>query len=446
MRISLTGANGVVEPGKPQSLSGGFDPPILVQVTIPGALVTPTHQIIPLSGGDANFIVQPISSGKLKGAKVEFLSQGRKISEIPLPIKTNHGRLAKFLLALGILIPLLINFLPQLTYQQSFIDLNMQSQPAHLRPDEKTSRLDKSPTKGGSPVGTNSISNEKTSPNKSAETEAEKVQDPKQEKLSERTPGKPSALLQTEMLYDEQMPVLFVKYQVPGTKKDSQPPLKNNTSQPPTKSETSPKSEVENKDSKVQDASKPDKPKASSDNSKAPSKTLTKQPPSYEKLERFPPQSTRTESQGNTSLPRPGNAGSSSGENTSQFLPITGEDAIWAWTRHKLHQNGYPTKPLPPKVNPDQITRFFTVDRNYEITGESQKELTTSRMAAIGLYYMEPMLRFLYRVFIQFPRDVPLADLGFGLFFIALGVITWVLTGPNRKKIKGAVMDIRLAS
>jgi hypothetical protein len=433
MRISLTGANGDVEPVKPQSLSGGFDPPILVQVTIPGALVTPTHQIIPLSGGDANFIVQPISSGKLKGAKVEFLSQGRKISEIPLPIKANKGRLAKWLLALGILIPLLINVVPELSYQPQLIDPDKRTHNLPAGPGGKpliSEKLQQFGGIGGPGAGNKSNSKEKTSPTKSIEKTPEKAK----EKQAEKTPGKPSAF-QTDELSNKLLPVLLLGLQGPGSNKDTQPPLKNSSPQTPQPSKSL-------------------SPTASKDSGQNPSNNQSKQP-LVDKVESFPLASTAalSENQVSPAGTQPGNT-ADPGRNDFAYqnksdlaLPTyRGEDAIWSWVRHKLHHSGYPTKLLPSKDNPDQISRFLTVDRNYEITGESKKELTTSRMAAVGLYYLEPALRWLYRVFIQFPKDNPLADLGFGLFFIALGVIAWVLTSPNRKKIKGAVMDIRLAS
>lgn len=116
LKVSLTGVNGEVETLRPQPQSGGFDPPVVVQVSVPGAIVTPPHVIIPVSGGEAQFVVQPIMTGRLTGARVEFLSQGRKVSEVPLPMKVNRGYLAKFFLLLAVLLPLLINFLPDLTH------------------------------------------------------------------------------------------------------------------------------------------------------------------------------------------------------------------------------------------------------------------------------------------------------------------------------------------
>lgn len=134
------------------------------------------------------------------------------------------------------------------------------------------------------------------------------------------------------------------------------------------------------------------------------------------------------------------------GDVTRSTIGYRGEDAIWAWIRHKLHTNGYFTKSVPQQDHADELGRFFAVDRRYEITQDSNRDWSTSRVTAISLYYIEPALRLIYRVFIQFPKEWPMADLGYALFFIALGIIIWVLTGPNRRKIKGGVMDIRLAT
>jgi hypothetical protein len=116
LKVSLTGSNGEVESLRPQSQSGNFDPPVVVQVSVPGAIVTPPHVIIPVSGGEAQFVVQPIMTGRLSGARVEFLSQGRKVSEVLLPMKVNRGYLAKFFLLLAILLPFLIHFMPMPTH------------------------------------------------------------------------------------------------------------------------------------------------------------------------------------------------------------------------------------------------------------------------------------------------------------------------------------------
>lgn len=418
MRISLTGANGDVEPAKPQSLSGGFDPPILVQVTIPGALVTPSHQIIPLSGGDANFLVQPISSGKLKGAKVEFLSQGRKISEIPLPIKANKGLLSKWLLALGILLPIVINFMPNLSYRLQSIDVSDKGAPS---PSSGNNRL--SPNFGGTnPTGkarttpTNSLekNNKVTVPSKSSETSPEKSP----EKAPEKFPEKKSVKSPSLTYSFDAVEVFAI-----ATLIAVQDPAKNATD--PTKSDSKP----------------------SLENKALPSKSETTRPPvRLENNARVGP-SNVTLDKDNKSIATQNSTNSTSElEVTDHLITYRGEDAIWAWIRHKLYQQGYKTKTIPGKEYEDRVSQFLIVNRNYEITGESSKELSTSRIGVIGLYYLEPVLRFLYRVFIQFPKDIPLADLWYGLFFIALGIIAWVMTGPNRKKIKGSVMDIRLAS
>ncbi len=100
--------------------------------TVPGAVVTPPHVIVPLTGGDAHFYVQPLMPGKLVGAKVEFLSQGRRIGEVPLRMKANRGRLAKWLFFFALILPFVINFFPEL----SFTD-KVRPAPAKPAPEEK---------------------------------------------------------------------------------------------------------------------------------------------------------------------------------------------------------------------------------------------------------------------------------------------------------------------
>jgi len=396
MRISLTGANGEADLVKPQSLSGGFDPPIVIQVTIPGALVSPNHQIIPLSGGDANFIVQPISSGRLKGAKVEFLSQGRKISEIPLPIRANKGRLAKWLFFIGILLPFLINFMPELVYQDR---PSLTGEPIRRNPVAGATRVSiNSSTNPDQPRSENQKAGEaeknasaKTPPQKSPEKAPAKSVDKKEGK----TPGKPSTSILNINPLHSLVSGLFIALQ----------PVETNRAQRNTS----------DADNKATDAA---------GQTQAPGK-----------------KSTENGKAENSDSPMSG-----SDVISSRSINYRGENAIWAWIRHKVNLNGYTTIAVSPGINPGEISRFFSVDREYQITGETSNEWTSGRVGAMALYYLEPALRLLYRVFIQFPRDIPLADLGYCLFFIALSVVVWILTGPNRKKIKGSVMDIRLAS
>lgn len=386
MRISLTGANGEADLVKPQSLSGGFDPPIVIQVTIPGALVTPAHQIIPLSGGDANFIVQPISSGKLNGAKVEFLSQGRKISEITLPIKANKGRLAKWLLFFGILLPFLINLMPELVYQdRSFPFVEpLRRGPVTAKDSVTTLSIPSPPPAVNQKTG----EGEKNPPvKKPPEATPEKVPG----KTSEKSSSKSSASLVEFNQLQYLMSELLVAVQPPATNRAAR------------------KLSVFDK-----------KPVGTSGQVQVPNK---QQPDT-----------------GNTNHETP-----SVDFNNSRYATYRGEDAIWAWIRHKVNVNGYTTRAVSPEINPVEISRFFSVNRNYQIIGETSTDWNLSRVGALGLYYFEPVMRLLYRVFIQFPRDIAFADVGYGLFFIALSIIAWVLTSPNRQKIKGSIMDIRLA-
>lgn len=249
LRISLLATGGATA-FKPQVLSGGFDPPIVIQVTAPGAQVSPNHLVVPISGGEASFSVMPIKAGRLKGAKIEFLSQGRAVSEVPLAMKAHRAYFAKLLMMVGLLLPLVINLFSNFTFVEQ-------------QPNQRS-----------------------------------------------------------EVTYQNQ-------------------------------------------------------------------------------------------------------------------------EAISAWVRNKLTQNGYQANLLPRPEN--QQENLFDFSRKIEITQDTKAEWSTKRATALGLYYSEPTLRFLYRNFIELPQKFPFGDLIAGLALFALGFLFWLLFGSSSRKLKGAVMDIRLA-
>jgi hypothetical protein len=133
------------------------------------------------------------------------------------------------------------------------------------------------------------------------------------------------------------------------------------------------------------------------------------------------------------------------GTDTPAGIVRRGEDAIWAWTRNLLEQAGYPTK-LSKTESLDAIGTLLTAQREYEITGECRQEWSTQRLMAVIMYYVEPVARLLYRFLIDFPKSWAFGDLIVPLFFLALAAIAWILTSPNKRKIKGNVLDIRLAA
>lgn len=405
LRVTLKGADGESEAVKPQSLSGGFDPPIVVQVTVPGALVTPSHQVIPVSGGEANFMVQPMKAGRLAGAKVEFLSQGRKVSEVPVPMKANRGRLAKTLLWLGILLPFIINFFPSLT----FVETKPGARPGGIDPDIVDTgvvRALTTPQMGGAggnrPTKDNQDNTKgndktKTAPKKDADAPPKKdAETPPKKDAASPAPSnplnlKPSAAGKKASLDNPSdikalLITGLVAIQPPEAKKDDKP--QENAKDSKTKN-----GETEN----------------------------TGRPPGLEK--QTPSQTGKAPNTGT--------------------VTYQNEDAIVAWVRSKLVQNGYQTKPL--QRNPEDDTGILSFPRKYEITQESNADWSTKKVTAIALYYCEPVLRFCYRIFIDFPKNWQFGDLILALIVLTVGAFVWLFTGPNRTKIKGAVMDIRLA-
>src|SRR5262249_26290928 len=71
------------------------DVPVLVRLSIPGALVTPTEAPLDATqpGSQTTFYVTPLARGRLRDAKVEVRQRGRLLQEIPLPVKGSSQRL-----------------------------------------------------------------------------------------------------------------------------------------------------------------------------------------------------------------------------------------------------------------------------------------------------------------------------------------------------------------
>ena len=442
MRVSLVSGDGnTPEANVIQSLSGGFDPPIVVQVTAPGALVTPPHLVIPISAGEANFNVQPLISGPIKGAKIEFLSQGRKVAEVPLTMRANKGGWAKFFLWLGLLLPFIINFFPDLVFTEqrgsrasSYEPENFDLGPIRIRP---------SMGQGGAAGGGNSKPQSKTpdkskAPDKAApskndqpKADAPKKDDAGKDNVEKKTPEAPSKAPVNKNHVPAKKAILLpdinqwrlahtlITLQSPGDDKPAQKPVEKTL----------------NKDAPKQDT---------------PSKTAE---PSDQPKTQF----GLSESATIRSLSRPADArppgGTGAGNQpttTKTADPIAAatityqnEDAIWAWARSKVQANGYQTRVMP-RLGSD-MNSLLGFDRKFEITEDSKSDWSLKKIGAITLYYIEPGLRFLYRIFIDLPRNWPFADLLYGLIFLGLGIFLWIYTGPNRTKVKGKVMDIRLA-
>lgn len=382
LKVTLTGVSGEAEAFKPQTLSGGFDPPVVVQVTVPGALVTPPHVIIPISGGEANFVVQPLMTGKLVGAKVEFLAQGRKVSEVALPIKANRGTLAKLLVVFALLLPFLIHFLPVPTFEER-PEVKAPPIQSMMRPRRQPPATVAVPAKNPSKTESNAPAPEKKT-----------IEAPEKTRTSDKQPEKNSEKTAQDLTANTFLSLLLM----------------------------------------IQDSGK--------------TTEKTGQPPAEKVAPAEPANASRRQGGGGTTLgvtrqnfpepePKPGSEAPAG-------IVRRGEDAIWAWTRNLLEQAGYPTK-LVKTESLNAIGTMLSAQREYEITGECRQEWGTQRLMAVIMYYMEPVARLLYRFFIVFPKTWAFGDLILPLFFLALAAIIWIFTSPNKRKLKGTVMDIRLA-
>lgn len=397
VEVTLAGSNGMPEPFKPQA--GALEPPMVVQLTVPGAIVTPPHVIIPISGGVASFVVQPLMKGKLSGAKVEFLAQGRKVSEIALPMRANKGTLAKFLFLFAIALPFLIHFLPTPSYYDRG---RVAENPMDRRPlPGNENSKDGAGNKTGMPPG--------KAPGKGGPGKNEAVKsDPAKNEAAKNDPSK------TE-----------------PTKAD---PAKNEINKSePAKNEKNEKSKENGK------------PAAQLDRSRTGQRVLpgaTPQPP------------VRKDEFG-SKIQRGGQGG---GGATATVAPppteqitmlgttYNGEDAIWAWIRTQVERAGYDTERVKMNTESmDGLTSLVTADRRYQIVGENVSDWGTGRVVAMGLYYCEPVLRLIYRLLIVFPKNFAFGELIYAGVFLLLAILVWLFTGPSRRKIKGSLMDIRLA-
>lgn len=414
LRVTLTGLNDA-ETVKPDTQSGGFDPPIVVQLSVPGALVTPPHVIMPISGGEAHFTVQPMISGKLTGARIEFLAQGRKVSELALPMKANRGYLAKSLLVLALLLPFLIHWFPDLAYVSRI-------NPARSITTSRTSFP-------GQPRGTAPAKNP-AQPAKKIESKVAATEPAKSENKTAPAPEKKTETPEkktppTTSLFDVSPPLVMVTLLVPVQEKEA-------SKQPPVSKE-------ETKESAKQSAP-PTKQPAPTSPAPAPMKGRGPM-----LVGSSSPGGIGPRLQGGGDGPGSGASGENSYIEKTDGTRYTGEDAIWAWVRGLLDREGYATKLTTSATYATSVGSLLSFDRKYEISRESSLDWSTNRLVACTMYYVEPVLRFLYRIFIVLPLALPFGELILSLILLALAGLIWMYTNPNRRKLKGPMMDIRLA-
>jgi hypothetical protein len=83
---------------------------LTVRPLIPGAQVTPAE--LPLDprtpAAKATFYVTPVARGRLGEARVQLVSQGRSVQEVPLKMRSVTQRLTWVLAALTVLVPILL--------------------------------------------------------------------------------------------------------------------------------------------------------------------------------------------------------------------------------------------------------------------------------------------------------------------------------------------------
>ncbi len=83
---------------------------VTVRPVVPGALVAPAELPLEVSrpGARATFHVTPLARGRLPGAGVRFLYDGRLLHELATPMRVRTQRLAWLLLLLAVAVPALL--------------------------------------------------------------------------------------------------------------------------------------------------------------------------------------------------------------------------------------------------------------------------------------------------------------------------------------------------
>jgi hypothetical protein len=83
---------------------------IHVRLIAAGAQVVPSEQVLDASRPDlgATFFVTPLADGWLRAQRLEIVTQGKKVQELPLATKVVRRRCALFFLALAFVLPWLI--------------------------------------------------------------------------------------------------------------------------------------------------------------------------------------------------------------------------------------------------------------------------------------------------------------------------------------------------
>jgi hypothetical protein len=82
--------------------------PVRVRPVIAGAVVTPTEQTMGSNVRRIEFHVTPLALGKLPSGRLELSSGQGELTVVPLPMKSVRQRLAKALLLLAIVIPVVL--------------------------------------------------------------------------------------------------------------------------------------------------------------------------------------------------------------------------------------------------------------------------------------------------------------------------------------------------
>jgi hypothetical protein len=139
------------------------------------------------------------------------------------------------------------------------------------------------------------------------------------------------------------------------------------------------------------------------------------------------------------------------GPGAGHEIRYEGENAIWGRIMSFVASAGYPVRLSSVTASGDDggvsvLGDYLLYKRQYVIDGESNQEWDTRRIMALVLYYLEPVICWLYRFLFVFPADMPFGDLIYFFGFLALAALAWAATKPNWTRVRGALMDIRISA
>jgi hypothetical protein len=126
---------------------------VLIRPVISGAVVVPATQPLDVSrpGARVTFDVTPVARGRLPGARVEVLRDGRPVQELRLRMRATTQRMTWIFLLLTVLLPILLMYFTRYGGRMSgnIIDQRKRAVPGANAPADNPGRAAPRPQRGG---------------------------------------------------------------------------------------------------------------------------------------------------------------------------------------------------------------------------------------------------------------------------------------------------------